>query len=129
MSPDTQTRPGWTGRWDMWLATLSGIALGFMMLFVFAGAILRYAFNAPIVGGNEVDLVQYQPAFAPCQLITELRQLGTHCGVVGQIGADPVAVRPHGAAHTERRTRHRAVARSGSSPRTVVRHISRRRPW
>lgn len=50
----TDTRPAWIGRVDVWLATLSGLALAFMMLFVFAGAILRYAFNAPIVGGNEV---------------------------------------------------------------------------
>ena len=54
MSFDTETRPGLTGRWDVWLATLSGVALAFMMVFVFAGAILRYAFNAPIAGGNEV---------------------------------------------------------------------------
>lgn len=54
MLDDTGTRPAWTGRVDMWLATISGLTLAFMMVFVFAGAILRYAFNAPIAGGNEV---------------------------------------------------------------------------
>lgn len=47
-------RPVWFGRVDVWLATLSAVVLAFMMIFVFAGAILRYAFNAPIPGGNEV---------------------------------------------------------------------------
>ncbi len=54
MSFDPHTRPVWVGRVDMWLATLSSVVLAFMMIFVFVGAILRYAFNAPITGGNEV---------------------------------------------------------------------------
>lgn len=54
MSDETYSRPALFGRVDMWLATLSGVVLAFMMIFVFAGAILRYAFNAPIAGGNEV---------------------------------------------------------------------------
>ncbi len=54
MSDETGSHPAWFERADMWLATISGLALAFMMVFVFAGAILRYAFNAPIAGGNEV---------------------------------------------------------------------------
>lgn len=54
MSDETRARPAWFGRVDVWLATISGLALAFMMIFVFAGAVLRYVFNAPIVGGNEV---------------------------------------------------------------------------
>lgn len=54
MSDETGTRPAWFGRVDIWLATISGLTLAVMMVFVFAGAVLRYVFNAPIVGGNEV---------------------------------------------------------------------------
>lgn len=48
------TRPLWLGRVSIWLATISSVVLALMMVFVFVGAILRYAFNAPIPGGNEV---------------------------------------------------------------------------
>lgn len=54
MAGDPGTRPAWFGRADTWLATVSALILAFMMMFVVVGAILRYAFNAPIVGGNEV---------------------------------------------------------------------------
>lgn len=54
VSSQMETRPAWFGRVDHWLATLSAIILAFMMVFVFVSAILRYAFNAPIAGGNEV---------------------------------------------------------------------------
>lgn len=47
-------RLSWIGRADIWLATIAAIVLAGMMVFVFVGAILRYAFNAPIPGGNEV---------------------------------------------------------------------------
>lgn len=47
-------RLSWISRADVWLATIAAIVLAGMMVFVFAGAILRYAFNAPIPGGNEV---------------------------------------------------------------------------
>ncbi len=46
--------PRWIGRADIWLARVSAVVLAGMMLFVVAGAVLRYAFNAPIAGGNEV---------------------------------------------------------------------------
>jgi len=39
---------------DLWLARAASIVLGMMMLFIFGGAISRYAFNAPIAGGNEI---------------------------------------------------------------------------
>lgn len=42
------------GRIDTWLALAASVVLGFMMVFVFVGAVLRYLFNAPILGGNEV---------------------------------------------------------------------------
>jgi len=51
---ETDARPAWFRRLDIWLATLSGLVLGFMMLFVVVGAVLRYVFNSPIPGGNEV---------------------------------------------------------------------------
>lgn len=51
---ENKTCPAWFGRVDVWLATVSAAVLALMMIFVFAGAILRYAFNAPIPGGNEV---------------------------------------------------------------------------
>lgn len=54
MSLQSETRPAWFGRVDVWLATLSAVILAFMMVFVFVSAILRYAFNAPIAGGNEI---------------------------------------------------------------------------
>lgn len=41
-------------RVDHWLAAISAAILAAMMLFVVASVILRYAFNSPIVGGNEV---------------------------------------------------------------------------
>ncbi|RPE72143.1 TRAP-type C4-dicarboxylate transport system permease small subunit [Pacificibacter maritimus] len=44
----------WISRADIWLATIACMVLAGMMVFVFAGAIMRYAFNAPIHGGNEV---------------------------------------------------------------------------
>jgi len=40
-------------RADYWLANIASAVLFLTMLFVFAGAILRYAFNTPIYGGNE----------------------------------------------------------------------------
>ncbi|WP_416915753.1 MAG: TRAP transporter small permease [Roseicyclus sp.] len=42
------------GQFDIWLAMGSAMVLGLMMLFVFAGVVMRYAFNAPILGANEV---------------------------------------------------------------------------
>jgi TRAP-type C4-dicarboxylate transport system permease small subunit len=42
------------GRVDLWLGLLSSAVLGAMMLFIFVSALLRYGFNAPIVGANEV---------------------------------------------------------------------------
>ena len=54
MTDKTQTCPAWFGQVNMWFATLSAIVLAFMMVFIFAGAVLRYAFNAPISGGNEI---------------------------------------------------------------------------
>lgn len=39
---------------DVWLAGVTSLVLAFLMVFVFAGFVLRYAFNAPIPGGNEV---------------------------------------------------------------------------
>lgn len=39
---------------DLWLAVLASVVLGAMMVFIFASAVMRYAFNAPVVGGNEV---------------------------------------------------------------------------
>ena len=39
---------------DLWLAYIASAVLGSMMVFIFVSAILRYAFNAPIVGANEV---------------------------------------------------------------------------
>lgn len=54
MTDNTQTCPAWFGQVNMWFATLSAIVLAFMMVFIFAGAVLRYAFNAPIAGGNEI---------------------------------------------------------------------------
>lgn len=47
-------RPSIIGRFDVWLAMLSVAVLGFMMVFVCAGVVLRYVFNAPIAGTNEV---------------------------------------------------------------------------
>jgi TRAP-type C4-dicarboxylate transport system permease small subunit len=44
----------WISQADIWLAIVSAIVLAGMMVFVFAGAVLRYVFNAPIAGGNEV---------------------------------------------------------------------------
>lgn len=42
------------GRVDLWLALLASMVLGLMMIFIFASAVMRYAFNTPVVGGNEV---------------------------------------------------------------------------
>lgn len=47
-------RPRIVGRFDVWLAMISVVVLGFMMVFVCAGVVLRYVFNAPIAGTNEV---------------------------------------------------------------------------
>ncbi len=54
MTDKIQTCPALIGRVNMWFATISAIVLAFMMVFIFVGAILRYAFNAPIAGGNEI---------------------------------------------------------------------------
>lgn len=54
MASNWGARLTWVSRADVWLATLASVVLAGMMIFVFAGAILRYAFNAPIHGGNEV---------------------------------------------------------------------------
>lgn len=49
-----QARRSLIDRADTGLALIASVVLAAMMLFVFAGAILRYAFNAPIHGSNEV---------------------------------------------------------------------------
>lgn len=49
-----EARLSWIGRADIWLATVAAVVLAGMMAFVFVGAILRYAFNAPVPGGNEI---------------------------------------------------------------------------
>ncbi|MCA0871506.1 TRAP transporter small permease [Seohaeicola saemankumensis] len=56
MAPIASTKARRTlfDRADTWLALTASVVLAAMMIFVFAGAILRYAFNAPIHGGNEV---------------------------------------------------------------------------
>lgn len=54
MTRKFEARLRWISRADIWLATIAAIVLAGMMVFVFVGAILRYAFNAPIPGGNEV---------------------------------------------------------------------------
>lgn len=40
-------------RADIWLALIASAVLAAMMVFIFTGAVLRYAFNAPIHGSNE----------------------------------------------------------------------------
>ena len=54
MTPDLDNRPPQRGRFDIWLAMASSVVLALMMIFVFVGALMRYLFNAPILGGNEV---------------------------------------------------------------------------
>lgn len=39
---------------DLWLAVLASAVLGAMMVFIFISAVMRYAFNTPLVGTNEV---------------------------------------------------------------------------
>jgi TRAP-type C4-dicarboxylate transport system permease small subunit len=54
MAEDRKTRLFGYGRVDIWLAGISSVVLAAMMMLVVVGAVMRYAWNAPIVGGNEL---------------------------------------------------------------------------
>lgn len=54
MTENGNAWPRLIGRVEIWLAGVSAVVLAGMMLFVVTGAVLRYVFNAPIAGGNEV---------------------------------------------------------------------------
>lgn len=49
-----ENRPRSSRRFDIWLALAAGLVLAMMMVLVFAGVLLRYLFNAPILGSNEI---------------------------------------------------------------------------
>ena len=51
---DETSRPNVFGRVVDWMGGLSALILGFLMVFIVIGATLRYLFNAPIPGGNEI---------------------------------------------------------------------------
>lgn len=53
MSRAGKTRLRRLGRVDLWLAVLASVVLGVMMVFIFVSAVMRYAFNTPVVGANE----------------------------------------------------------------------------
>jgi TRAP-type transport system small permease protein len=54
MQPAPANRPRAAGRVDVWLAMGAAVVLAMMMIFVFAGVTLRYLFNAPVLGSNEI---------------------------------------------------------------------------
>lgn len=51
---DNQARSTWFDRVNAWLTMGAAVVLVFMMVFVCTGVLLRYVFNAPIAGTNEV---------------------------------------------------------------------------